>query len=106
MSSAGRFITFEGIEGVGKTTQVSRLSTALRAREIDHVVTREPGGTPLGDAVRAIVLDRTIAAGAAAEALLMNAARAQHVAAAIRPALEARRTVLCCCVTASFKAAS
>ena len=56
MSTAGRFLTIEGIEGVGKTTQVARLSEALRARGIDHVVTREPGGTPLAEKIREIVL--------------------------------------------------
>lgn len=90
-----RFVVVEGIECSGKSTLLASLAERLRADGRDLLVTREPGGTPLGDAVRAIVLDRTIAAGAAAEALLMNAARAQHVAAAIRPALEARRTVLC-----------
>ena len=56
-TTAGRFLTIEGIEGVGKTTQVARLSEALRARGIDHVVTREPGGTPLAERIREIVLN-------------------------------------------------
>jgi dTMP kinase len=90
-----RFVVVEGIECSGKSTLLASLAERLRAEGHDLLVTREPGGTPLGDAVRAIVLDRTIAAGAVAEALLMNAARAQHVAGAIRPALQAGRTVLC-----------
>jgi dTMP kinase len=96
MSSAGRFITFEGIEGVGKTTQVSRLSTALRAREIDHVVTREPGGTPLAENIRQIVLTaREEALPPMAELLLMFAARAVHLANHIEPSLRAGRWVIC-----------
>jgi dTMP kinase len=90
-----RFVVVEGIECSGKSTLLASLAERFRANGHDVVVTREPGGTPLGDAVRAVVLDRTIAAGPVAEALLMNAARAQHVAAAILPALEAGRTVLC-----------
>ena len=90
-----RFVVVEGIECSGKSTLLASLAERMRAEGCDVLVTREPGGTPLGDAVRAIALDRTIAAGPVAEALLMNAARAQHVAAAIRPALEAGRTVLC-----------
>ena len=56
MSTAGRFVTFEGIEGVGKTTQVARLSAALNSRGLAHVVTREPGGTPLAESIRQVVL--------------------------------------------------
>jgi dTMP kinase len=96
-AAAGRFLTIEGIEGVGKTTQVARLSSALRGRGIEHVVTREPGGTPLAEKIRGIVLDN--AAGesvpAMAELLLMFAGRAVHLANHIEPNLRAGRWVLC-----------
>jgi dTMP kinase len=94
-SSRARFVVVEGIECSGKSTLLGALAERLRAEGGDVLVTREPGGTPLGEAVRSIALDRSIVAGAMAEALLMNAARAQHVTTAIRPALEAGRTVLC-----------
>ncbi len=92
----GLFITFEGAEGVGKTTQVARATAYLRARGIEPLVTREPGGTPLAEKLRSIVLEPGQApVVAAAELLLMFAARASHVAEVIRPALEAGRCVLC-----------
>jgi dTMP kinase len=95
-AAAGRFLTIEGIEGVGKTTQVARLSAALRSRGIEHVVTREPGGTPLAEKIRGIVLDD---AGeplpAIAELLLMFAGRAVHLANHVEPNLRAGRWVLC-----------
>jgi dTMP kinase len=95
-TTAGRFLTVEGIEGVGKTTQVARLSEALRARGIDHVVTREPGGTPLAEKIREIVLN---AQGEplppTAELLLMFAARAVHLANHVEPHLKAGRWVVC-----------
>ena len=94
---AGRFLTIEGIEGVGKSTQVARLSGTLRGRGVDHVVTREPGGTPLAEKIRGLVLND--AAGesvpAAAELLLMFAARAVHLANHVEPNLRAGRWVLC-----------
>jgi len=89
------FVVVEGIECSGKSTLLAALAERLRSEDRDVLVTREPGGTPLGEAVRAIALDRSIAVTPMAEALLMNAARTQHVAAAIRPALETGRTVLC-----------
>lgn len=92
---AARLVVVEGIECSGKSTLLAALAQRLAAAGQTVVTTREPGGTPLGDAVRAVVLDRSIAVGALSEALLMNAARAQHVADTIRPALEAGRTVLC-----------
>ncbi len=96
-ATAGRFLTLEGIEGVGKTTLVARLSDSLRGRGIDHVVTREPGGTPLAERIRGIVLDS--AAGeslpATAELLLMFAGRAVHLANHVEPNLRAGRWVLC-----------
>jgi dTMP kinase len=94
--TAGRFLTIEGIEGVGKTTQVARLSRNFAERGIDHVVTREPGGTPLAEKIRDLVLlprDETLPP--AAELLLMFAARAVHLANHIEPALKAGRWVIC-----------
>jgi dTMP kinase len=92
----GRFLTIEGIEGVGKTTQVARLSHYLAKRGIDHVVTREPGGTPYAEKIRDLVLrprDETLPP--AAELLLMFAARAVHLANHIEPVLNAGRWVIC-----------
>jgi dTMP kinase len=93
----GRFLTIEGIEGVGKSTQVTRLSTALNERGIAHVVTREPGGTPLAERIRAVLLDNVPGETMppTAELLLMFAARAVHLANLVEPALRAGRWVLC-----------
>jgi dTMP kinase len=90
-----RFIAFEGIEGCGKSTQIRLLSQALEARGVDHVLTREPGGTPTGDGIRRLVLDPASSIGPWCELLLYAAARAQHVDEVIRPALERGRLVLC-----------
>ncbi|HEX8583613.1 MAG TPA: dTMP kinase [Allosphingosinicella sp.] len=91
-----RFITLEGGEGVGKSTQLKRLAEALRGRGLEVVVTREPGGSPGAEAIRRLLLegegDRWTAEG---EALLFAAARADHVARTIRPALERGAWVLC-----------
>ena len=96
MSAAGRFITLEGIEGVGKSTQVARLSAALQERGIEHVVTREPGGTPLAEKIRQLVLQVDgEALPSSAELLLMFAARAVHLNNLIQPNLQAGRWVLC-----------
>ena len=96
MSAAGRFVTLDGIEGVGKTTQVARLSAALDSRAIAHVVTREPGGTPLAESIRQIVLTaRDEALPPTAELLLMFAARAVHLENHIEPNLRAGRWVIC-----------
>ncbi len=90
------FLTVEGIEGVGKTTQVSRLSAALTARDVAHIVTREPGGTPLSEKIRDVVLHaQDEALPATAELLLMFAARAVHLANHIEPNLQAGRWVVC-----------
>ncbi|TAM59101.1 dTMP kinase [bacterium] len=89
------FVTVEGVEGAGKSTLVAALAEALRARGADLVVTREPGGTPLGERVRALVLDPRESIDPLAEALLMAASRAQLVGAVIRPALERGAFVLC-----------
>jgi dTMP kinase len=94
--TAGRFLTIEGIEGVGKTTQVARLSQALAARGVAHLVTREPGGTPLAENIRDLVLrPRPESLPPVAELLLMFAARAVHLANHIEPNLRAGRWVLC-----------
>lgn len=92
----GRFITFEGIEGVGKTTQAALAAEYLQSRGIEVVLTREPGGTPFAEQLRALVLEpRERPIGITAELLLIFAARASHVADRIRPALRRGRWVLC-----------
>src|SRR5258708_10727586 len=91
----GRFVTFEGGEGSGKSTQVARLAARLRARGIEPLVTREPGGTPLAEGIRALLLDPDRQPTALTEALLMEAARAQLVETVLQPALDAGRVVLC-----------
>ncbi|HVP14724.1 MAG TPA: dTMP kinase [Terriglobales bacterium] len=91
----GLFVTFEGGEGSGKSTQVARLAERLRRRGFEPLLTREPGGTPLAEGVRALLLDPARRPGPTSEALLMEAARADLVENLIRPALEAGRVVLC-----------
>ena len=95
MSARGRFITLEGGEGVGKSTQVQALAEALRSAGIDCLVTREPGGSPGAEAIRALLLtgdeDRW---SARSEALLFAAARSDHVDKLIRPALDSGKWVL------------
>jgi len=85
--SRGHFVTFEGIEGSGKTTQLDLLAGHLRRRGVKVVTTREPGGTPLGERVRDLLLDPRLVPVAAAELFLLEAARAQVVANVIDPAL-------------------
>jgi dTMP kinase len=96
VSAFGKFISLEGGEGVGKSTQVRALSSALMARGLDVVTTREPGGSEGAERIRELLLtgdeDRW---GAKAEALLFAAARADHIDKLIRPALEAGRWVVC-----------
>lgn len=96
MPGPGRFISLEGGEGVGKSTQAKRLAEALRARGHDVIETREPGGSAGAEAIRALLLqgkaDRWTPG---AEALLFAAARADHVAKTIRPAIAAGLWVLC-----------
>jgi dTMP kinase len=95
-TTPGRFLTIEGIEGVGKTTQVARLSEALRTRSIAHVVTREPGGTPLAEKIRGIVLhEQGESLPPTAELLLMFAARAVHLANHVEPHLQVGSWVVC-----------
>lgn len=92
---AARFITFEGGEGVGKSTQVKRLLTRLNRMDIAAVRTREPGGTPKAEAVRAFILQgRSEPWGAGAEAVLFAAARLDHVNQLIAPSLDAGRWVI------------
>lgn len=94
--SAGRFIALEGGEGVGKTTQGRLLAQALRARGIEVVITREPGGTPGAEAIRTLLLSNEGEGwGPRAEALLFAAARADHVQKLIRPALARGAWVIC-----------
>ena len=88
------FVSFEGLDGSGKTTQAQRLVQTLAAEGADVVFTREPGGTPLGEAIRDLVLHGAHVAPWA-EAALYTAARAQHVEEVIRPALERGTTVVC-----------
>jgi len=92
----GRFITFEGGEGTGKSTQVALLAKRLRALAVSVVVTREPGGSPGAEIIRHVVLSGAAKPlGAEAEALLFAAARADHVTNTVRPALERGQWVIC-----------
>lgn len=92
----GRFITFEGGEGSGKSTQARKLAERLRAQGLDVLLTREPGGSPFAEQVRGLLLGGTLPPHPPiAEALLFSAARADHLATAIRPALAGGRWVIC-----------
>jgi dTMP kinase len=92
----GKFITLEGGEGVGKSTNLAFLQARLLDAGIDVRITREPGGTPLGEAIRSLLLNEgPTAPSALAEVLLVFAARAQHIQEVIEPALAAGRWVLC-----------
>ena len=92
----GRFITFEGGEGAGKSTQVRLLADRLAARGVATLITREPGGSPFAEAARGILLDPALAPRSTlAAALLFYAARADHLLVTIRPALDAGQWVLC-----------
>ena len=93
---ASRFISFEGIEGCGKTTQIGLLSEYLNAKGTAHRVTREPGGTAVGEGIRKILLNsETMHLTVAAELLLFNASRSQNIAEKIQPALVAGDVVIC-----------
>lgn len=100
MSNAGtrdasRFIVLEGVDGVGKSTQITLLSSWLAALGVPHVTTREPGGTPVGEAIREVVLDRDdLDVPSESELFLILAARAAFVRDVVRPALEEGRTVV------------
>lgn len=96
MSRRGLFITFEGTEGVGKSTQLRTAADTLEALGVDCVVTREPGGTPMAEAIRELLLTpRDEPVNDITELLLMFAARAQHLHTRILPELNAGRWVLC-----------
>ena len=96
MHSRGVFITFEGGEGVGKSTNIAFLEDYLTSRGVGLVVTREPGGTRIGEEIRRLLLEvREDAVAPMAELLLIFAARAQHIAEVIEPALGSGKWVLC-----------
>lgn len=92
----GYFITFEGVEGCGKTTQIKLLSELMSTRGIQTILTREPGGCPIADKIRAILLDaENVALAPLSELMLYAAARAQHVTEIIKTALNDDKIVLC-----------
>ena len=92
----GKFITFEGLDGVGKSTQLENLARRLRERGIEVITTREPGGTALGEKLRSVLLSsRTAGLSPLAELGLMFADRAQHIDEQILPALQRGQWVLC-----------
>lgn len=94
--NSGKFITIEGLDGCGKSTQLRRLAEVLRAEGIEVVETREPGGTPIGDQVRGLLLDsRTKGLSPRAELALMFASRAQQIDEVILPSIESGKWVLC-----------
>jgi dTMP kinase len=96
MSGRGAFITLEGGEGAGKSTNLTFVAEYLRTRGNDVVTSREPGGTPLGETIRSWILDGDHGAlSAEVEALLMFAARARHLETVIRPALAGGKWVVC-----------
>jgi len=91
----GRFITLEGLEGVGKTTNREFIKTTLTERGLDVLVTREPGGTDLGEQLRHLLLHATAPVSPEAELMMMAASRKQHTIEVIEPALAAGKWVLC-----------
>ena len=91
----GKFITFEGADGGGKSTQVQLAATWLQQRGYEVVTTREPGGTVLAEKVRELVLDPALPLNTTSQTLLYLAARSEHVEKVIRPALAAGKIVLC-----------
>lgn len=96
MSRRGQFITFEGTEGVGKSTQLANAAKTLEALGVEFIVTREPGGTPMAEAIRELLLaPREESVNDTTELLLMFAARAQHLYNRILPALNEGKWVLC-----------
>src|SRR6201997_4681436 len=96
MSRRGKFITFEGLDGTGKSTQMRKLAAALRERGHKGVETREPGGTVTGEKIRKVLLDSgTAGLAPLAEMALMFASRAQHIAEVIEPGLAQGSVVLC-----------
>ncbi len=96
MKNKGKFITVEGIEGVGKSTSIQAMQQFLEEKHIAHIVTREPGGTPLAEKIREVFLaHHSESMSTDAELLLIFAARAQHLKTVIKPALESGCWVLC-----------
>jgi dTMP kinase len=96
MKEIDLFVTFEGIDGCGKSTQISMFETMLRERGISPVVTQEPGGTGIGEAIRKILLDsENTQIAPLTELFLYEADRAQHMSEVIKPALEAGKWVIC-----------
>jgi len=96
MSRRGKFITFEGLDGTGKSTQMRKLAAVLREAGHKVVETREPGGTPTGEKIRKVLLDSgTAGLSPQAEMALMFASRAQHIAEVIEPGLASGAIVLC-----------
>lgn len=96
MAARGRFITFEGTEGVGKSTQLKQAAATLESLGVDFIVTREPGGTPMAEKIRELLLaPREDPVNETTELLLMFAARAQHLHNRILPALDEGKWVLC-----------
>jgi len=95
MTTRGRFITLEGLEGVGKTTNREHVESLLKKQGIDTLVTREPGGTELGEQLRHLLLHASTPVSAEAELLMMAASRKQHTLDVIEPALQKGRWVLC-----------
>ncbi|NCD09899.1 MAG: dTMP kinase [Negativicutes bacterium] len=91
----GLFISFEGADGTGKTTQIERISSWLQKQGYEVVCTREPGGTKAAEKIRALVLDAELAISHKTETLLYLAARADHIKQLIEPALQAGKMVLC-----------
>ena len=92
----GLFITLEGLDGSGKTTQIKRLAAWMENRGLQLVITRQPGGTATGDRIRELLLDsRSTGLAPIAEMALMFADRAQAIAEVIQPALDAGKIVLC-----------
>ena len=94
-TTVGRFISFEGTEGVGKTTAIEGLCQRLQAAGIDYVRTREPGGSPFAERLRAILLDPATDINDDTELLLLFAARADHLQQVILPALQRGAWVIC-----------
>ena len=96
VSLRGKFITFEGLDGSGKSTQLGKLARALRAHGLTVTVTREPGGTATGERIREVLLhSATSGLSSQTEMALMFASRAQHIHEVVQPALAAGHVVLC-----------
>lgn len=96
MSPRGKFITFEGLDGSGKSTQIEKLARSLRAHGVSVTITREPGGTATGEKIREVLLhSATSGLSPQAEMALMFASRTQHIHEVILPALAEGRVVLC-----------